>query len=102
MSDHERRIQVLAVGFPELALAQAAEVDLRHTLDLAEGDLSLDEVGGDEEFVDGAVVVLAGRIREFRLEVVERIVKRHRGVVLTSVPERWARSQPGAGDRTAT
>lgn len=72
---------------------------MRRTLDLGEGDLAVDDVGGDEEFVDGAAVVLAGRIRESRLGAVEAVARRRGGVVLTSLPERRARSRPDAGHR---
>jgi hypothetical protein len=99
MADHERRMQVLAVGFPEARLAEQAEQELRGILDLAQGDLSVDDVAGDPEFVDGASVVLAGRIREYRLDIVQQIVERHRGVLLTKVPERWVRTGGGASDR---
>jgi hypothetical protein len=101
MADHERRMQVLAVGFPEARLAEQAEAELRRILDLGEGDLSVDDVAGDPEFVDGAAVVLAGRIREYRLDVVQAIVERHRGVLLTTVPERWIRSDRRASDRAS-
>ena len=92
-------MQVLAVGFPEARLAEEAEAELRGVLDLGPGDLSVDDVGGDPEFVDGASVVLAGRIREYRLDIVQEIFERHRGVLLTKVPERWVRQAGGAGDR---
>ena len=91
-------MQVLAVGFPEARLAAEAEAELRGVLDLEQGDLSVNDVGGDPEFVDGASVVLAGRIREYRLDIVQDIVERHSGVLLTKVPERWVR-QVGASDR---
>lgn len=92
-------MQVLAVGFPEAHFAEAAEAELRGVLDLGQGDLSVDVVGGDPEFVDGSSVVMAGRIREYRLDAVEEIVERHHGVLLTNVPERWAREGAGASDR---
>lgn len=91
MSDHKRRMQVLGVGFPEARLAVQAEAELRGVLDVGEEDLSVQSVAGDFEFIDGAVVVLGGRIREHRLDVVQEVVQRHRGVVLTSEPERWVR-----------
>jgi hypothetical protein len=99
MGDHERRMQILAVGFPEAPLAEQAVAELRAVLDLGPGDLSVWGVAGDPEFVDGASVVLAGRIREYRLDVVQEIVARHRGVLLTTVPERWVRSDRRASDR---
>jgi hypothetical protein len=99
MADHERRMQLLAVGFPEARLAQQAEAELRRHLDLGQGDLSIDDVAGDPEFVDGAAVVLGGRIREYRLDAVQEIVQRHRGVLLTTVPERWVRPGGRASDR---
>jgi hypothetical protein len=68
---------------------------------VAQGDLSVDDVGGDPEFVDGASVVMAGRIREYRLDLVHEIVERHQGVLLTNVPERWVRQSGGAGDRAS-
>ena len=101
MAEHNRRMQVLAVGFPEARLAEEAEAELRGVLDLGQGDLSVDDVGGDPEFVDGASVVLAGRIREYRLEVVHEIVERYRGVILTKVPERWVRQAGSASDRAS-
>jgi len=93
-------MQVLAIGFPEARLAEEAEAELRSVLDLGPRDLSVDDIGGDPEFVDGASVVLAGRIREYRLDVVQEIVDRHQGVLLTKVPERWVRHGGGAGDRS--
>jgi hypothetical protein len=101
MADHERRMQVLAVGFPEARLAEQAEAELRAVLDLGPGDLSIRDVAGDPEFVDGASVVLGGRIREYRLDVVQDVIERNRGVLLTTVPERWVRSDRRASDRAS-
>ena len=85
-------MDVLAAGFHEPAAASAAAAELRRILDVGDDDLSIEEVGGDEEFVDGAVVVLAGRIRESKTEQVEAVLQGHGGVMLTAVPERWART----------
>lgn len=92
-------MQVLAVGFPEARLAEQAEAELRAVLDLGPGDLSIRDVAGDPEFVDGASVVLGGRIREYRLDLVQDVIERNRGVLLTTVPERWVRSDQRATDR---
>jgi ribosomal protein L11 methylase PrmA len=56
-------------------------------------------VASDAEFVHGAAVVLAGRIQEYRLDVVQAIVERHRGLLLTTIPERWVCSDRRASDR---
>ena len=76
----------------------AAAAELRLVLDVGDGDLAIDEVAGDEEFVDGASIVLAGRIRESRLEQATTILRGHGGVILTVVDERWARPS-GATER---
>ena len=85
-------MEVLAAGFAKRDGASAAAAELRRVLDVGDQDLSIDEVGGTEEFVDGATFVLGGRIRESRLEEVQTILRRHGGVILTEVPERWVRS----------
>ena len=84
-------MEVLAAGFQEPATAAAAAAELRRVLDIGDGDLAIEEVAGDQEFVDGATIVLAGRIRESRLDEVETVLRRHGGVILTVVPERWTR-----------
>ena len=83
-------MEVLGAGFADPSSALAAEAALRRVLDVGDGDLSIQEVAGDEEFVDGATVALAGRIRESRLKEVQTIVRGHGGFILTVVPERWA------------
>jgi hypothetical protein len=85
-------LEVLAAGFPERVGAFAAVAELRRVLDVGDQDLSIDEVGASEEFVDGATIVVGGRIRESRLQEVHKILRRHGGVILTEVPERWVRS----------
>jgi hypothetical protein len=87
-----RRMEMLAAGFPDGVGASTAAAELRRVLDVADRDLSIHEVGGTDEFVDGATVILGGRIRESRLEEVQTILRRHGGVILTEVPERWVRS----------
>ena len=84
-------MEVLAAGFKERVRASSAAAELRRVLDVDDQDLSIHEVGGTEEFVDGATVVLGGRIRESRLDEVQTILRRHGGVLLTEVPERWVR-----------
>jgi hypothetical protein len=91
MTHPARRMEVLAAGFQEPATAAAAAAELRRVLDIGDGDLAIEEVAGDQEFVDGATIVLAGRIRESRLDEVETVLRRHGGVILTVVPERWTR-----------
>jgi hypothetical protein len=92
MSHPARRMELLAAGFPDRVDASSAAAELRRVLDVGDQDLSMDEVGGTEEFVDGATIVLGGRIRESRLEEVQTILRRHGGVILTEVPERWVKS----------
>jgi hypothetical protein len=82
-------MEMLAAGFRDRTGASRAEAELRRVLDVGDRDLSMDDVGGTEEFVDGATVILGGRIRESRLEEVQTILRRHGGVILAAVPEPW-------------
>ncbi|MBA2380912.1 MAG: hypothetical protein H0V73_02270 [Chloroflexi bacterium] len=102
MTSPARRIEIVAAGFADPAKASATAEELRRVLDVSDGDIAIHEVAGDEEFIDGAAVALAGRIREFRLADVKNTIRRHGGVILTEVPERWAlpwQARATEGDR---
>ena len=81
-------IRVIAVAFPNLDDAAAAESELRQRLDVEGPDVAVAEAGG-ERSRRGLRAVLAGRFRAHRRHVVDDVVKRHRGEVVAEVPERW-------------
>jgi hypothetical protein len=86
-------MHVVAAGFVLIEEARAAVAELRAMLEVAATDISVREVGGTHEFVNGFHVVLAGRIREGVLAKVRAVFVRHAGEVLTDVPEAWAWSK---------
>ena len=95
MQDGE--MTVVGVGFRDAESAEAAARELRELLDVEEGDVTVGPIGGSKEFVNGFRVVLGGRIRELRLPAVERLLRRHGGIVLTEIPEQqitWG-AEPG-------
>jgi hypothetical protein len=97
MEANPGEMHVVAAGFVHIEEARAAEAELRAMLDVAGTDISVREVGGSHEFVNGFHVVLAGRIREGVLAKVHAVFDRHAGEVLTDVPEAWAWSKADLG-----
>jgi hypothetical protein len=95
MASDPGAMHVLGAGFERADQARAAEAELRAMLDVAGADISVREVGGSPEFVNGFHVLLAGRIREGVLTKVDAVFHRHGGEILTDVPEAWTWSQSG-------
>jgi hypothetical protein len=81
----------MAAAFAEPAEAEAAEAELRASLDVGPADIALAPVGGDPAR-SGLRALLAGRFRQHRTHLVESIVRRNRGRVLEDVSE--ARVRP--------
>jgi hypothetical protein len=86
-------MHVVGAGFKHVEHARAAEAELRAMLDVGGADISVRDVGGSREFINGFHVVLAGRIRAGVLAKVHAVFHRHGGEVLTDVPEAWTWSQ---------
>ena len=85
---------LVAFGFPDVVEANAVQAELSQLLDVEDGDLGLADVGGTPEFIDESAVVLAGRIREQRVDAAVEVVMRHGGEILTDIPEAWAYPSP--------
>ena len=83
-------MQLLAAGFVEASDAKAAERDLRDALDVGAQDLSVAAVGGTAEFKNGYRYVLGGHFRVARVQLVESVVRRYGGEILTELPAAWA------------
>lgn len=88
--DELPEMHVMAAAFPDLHDAANAESELRARIDVGGADVAVAE-GGGERSRRGLRAVLAGRFRCNRRDVFDDVVQRHRGEVVTDVPESWVR-----------
>ena len=83
-------MHVVAAAFPEPEAAQAAVDELRAQLDLEPSDIAVAPAGGDPSR-NGFRALMVGRFRQHRRQLVEAVVRTHRGLVLDDLPERRLR-----------
>lgn len=96
--DEESKIHIVAAAFPDVEEAAAAESELRQQLDVEGPDIKVAPAGGDPGRT-GLRGLLAGRFRLHRRQVVEDVVKRHRGEVIDDRPEDQIRPPRAGIDR---
>ena len=87
-------MRVVAAAFPAFGDAAAAESELRAQLDVEDADISVAAAGGDRGR-RGLRALLAGRFRGHRRQIVDDVVRRHRGIVVEDLPEVRVRRRGG-------